>query len=54
MDTGARVHRHAAAAMFWLSRGDPARGDLERRNVEIERAAAVLERDRADLDDRIA
>jgi len=46
--------RHAAAAIFWIERGDDARAELERRNVEIERAAASLERDRADLVDRVA
>jgi hypothetical protein len=46
--------RHAEAALFWVARGDEIRADLERRNAEIERAAAVLERDRADLDDGIA
>jgi hypothetical protein len=41
--------RHEAAARHWDEHGDPEHAELERRNVEIERAAAQLERDRADF-----
>ena len=41
--------RHEKAALHWDEYGDPERAELERRNVEIERAAAQLERDRADF-----
>jgi len=41
--------RHEAAALHWDECGDAEHADLERRNVEIERAAAQLERDRADF-----
>jgi hypothetical protein len=43
----AAAQRHEAAALFWTERGDAERADLERRNAEIERAAATLEVDRA-------
>lgn len=39
--------RHAEAARFWDEYGDGEHAELERRNVEIERAAGQLERDRA-------
>jgi len=66
VSTGAERHRHAAgtheeaaarhegAVLFWLRQGDHVRADLERRNAAIEWAAAVLERDRAALDERDA
>jgi hypothetical protein len=41
--------RHQGAALHWDEHGDPEHAELERRNVEIERAAAQLERDRADF-----
>lgn len=50
----AAAERHAQAVVFWLERGDTVRADLERRNEVIERAAASLELDRADLEDREA
>jgi hypothetical protein len=40
--------RHEQAALHWDKHGDIEHADLERRNVVIERAAAQLERDRAD------
>jgi hypothetical protein len=47
----AQTHDDAAlrheAALHWDEYGDPEHAELERRNVEIERAAAQLERDRA-------
>jgi len=39
--------RHEEAALYWDEYGDPEHAELERRNVEIELAAAQLERDRA-------
>jgi hypothetical protein len=63
VNTSADRHRHAAethdaaagrhdeAAAYWTARGDAVRGDLERRNAAIERAAADLERERAALSD---
>jgi hypothetical protein len=39
--------RHEDAALYWDRYGDPEHAELERRNVEIELAAAQLERDRA-------
>jgi hypothetical protein len=41
--------RHEEAALHWDVYGDPEHAELERRNVEIEHAAAELERDRADF-----
>ena len=41
--------RHEKAALYWDDYGDAEHADLERRNVDIERAAAQLERDRADF-----
>jgi hypothetical protein len=41
--------RHEKAALYWDDHGEPEHAELERRNVEIERAAARLERDRADF-----
>jgi hypothetical protein len=41
--------RHEEAAIYWDVYGEPEHAELERRNVEIELAAAQLERDRADL-----
>jgi hypothetical protein len=41
--------RHKEAARHWYECRDPEHAELERRNVEIERAAALLERDRADF-----
>ena len=41
--------RHEEAALHWDEYGDPEHAELERRNVEIEHAAAQLERDRADF-----
>ena len=41
--------RHEEAALHWDAYGDPEHAELERRNVEIEHAAAQLERDRADF-----
>lgn len=42
------VERHQEAAQLWDEQGKPEQADLERRNVAIERAAAALERDRAE------
>jgi hypothetical protein len=39
--------RQKEAALHWEEYGDPEHAELERRNMEIERAAAQLERDRA-------
>src|SRR5262249_50885214 len=44
--------RHELAALHWDKHGDAEHAQLERRNVEIERAAAQLERDRADFLER--
>src|SRR3954452_3671797 len=44
-----RARRHDEAADFWLSHGDPARGDLERCNAEVHRMAAEMQRQRAAL-----
>jgi hypothetical protein len=41
--------RHDEAVAFWLKQGFEDHADLERRNSVIERDAAQLERDRADL-----
>jgi hypothetical protein len=41
--------RHDEAVVYWLEHGDQDRAELERRNSVIERDAAQLERDRADL-----
>ncbi|HEX6699668.1 MAG TPA: hypothetical protein VF101_02965 [Gaiellaceae bacterium] len=43
------ARRHEVAALHWDKYGEPEHAELERRNVEIERAAAQLERDRADF-----
>ena len=43
------ARRHEEAALHWDEYGDPEHAELERRNVVIERAAAQLERDRADF-----
>lgn len=44
--------RHERAAVYWDERGAPERADFERRNIQIELAAADLERDRADFERR--
>jgi hypothetical protein len=44
-----RARRHEETADFWLSHGDPARADLERRNAEVHRMAAEMQRQRAAL-----
>jgi hypothetical protein len=41
--------RHEEAALHWDEYGEPEHAELERRNAEIEHAAAQLERDRADF-----
>lgn len=41
------AERHEKSALHWDHYGDAEHAELERRNVEIERAAAQLERDRA-------
>ena len=46
------ARRHEEAALHWDEYGEPERAGFERRNVEIERAAAQLERDRADFKQR--
>ena len=53
----ARIHdaaaaRHGRTAARWLDLGDEERAQLEHRNAQIERAAAILGRDRAALCER--
>ena len=46
------ARRHEDAALHWDEYGEPELAELERRNAVIERAAAQLERDRADFKQR--
>jgi hypothetical protein len=43
---------HEESATYWLLKGEQERGDLESRSAELARAAAQLERDRADFEKR--
>lgn len=44
--------RHEQAATRWEEKNDLERAKLERRNAELEIAAAQLERDRAEVEER--
>jgi hypothetical protein len=44
--------RHAEMAFYWEARGDVELAELERRTERVDREAAQIERDRADLIER--